>query len=382
MAVTSPRIAQAGEQRSARVESLRALAALGVAFGHTFAIAVAFDGIFSSAKNRLLLSGGLGVFLFFTLTGYLLFLPFLRSQLGEGATIDLKTYARNRALRILPLYFAVVTTLLILQPFDTDRGDWWRFALFIENFSRDTVTRLDSPIWSLVVELHFYVALPLLAWLIARLARGSLARTALAIGLVAGASYAIREAIAIGENNNLGPVLGRYAMPTLLFMFAGGMLLAVARLAVERSRPRWLDGPLVGSSSAWFIAGAACFLSYVAPWTQPEALVALGGFLVVGGAILPLRPGPLTRALEWRPLALLGVASYSLYLWHVPLLERISGLHTIVGPHGVEVVGDPTDFKTLLAVSMPILIAVAGLSYAVIERPFLRLRRRWATTEA
>ncbi len=241
MTVLTPRIEQAGEQRSARVESLRAVAALGVAFGHAFAIAVAFEGIFTSAKNRLLLSGGLGVFLFFTLTGYLLFLPFLRSQVGEGRRVDLGTYARNRALRILPLYYAVVAILLILQPFDTDRSDWWRFALFIENFSRATATRLDSPIWSLVVELHFYVALPLLAWLIARVARRSLALT-------------------------------------------------------------------------------------VAPWIQPEALVALGGFLVVGGAVRPLRDGVLTRVLEWRPLAL--------------------------------------------------------VSYAFVERPFLRLRRRWATTEA
>lgn len=382
MAASAPGIDQAGEHRSARVESLRALAALGVVGSHAFALAVTFQSIFDGVKNRLLLSGGLGVFLFFTLSGYLLFRPFLRSQIGTGRTVDLARYARNRALRILPLYYAVVVTLLVVQPFDTDRGDWWRFALFIENFSRDTITRLDSPIWSLVVELHFYIALPLLAWLIARAARGSLRRTALLLAALAAASFAARQAIAIGGHNALSPLWGKYSLPTLFFMFASGMLLAVLREAVERRPPGWLGHPVLGSSTAWIVAGVACYLTFVAPWTQPEIVVAAGGFLIVGGAILPLRQGRLARALEWRPLALLGLASYSLYLWHVPILEALSGVHTLVHPQGIEVVGAPTDVKGLVALGLPVVIAVAAASYAVIERPFLLLRRRWASTGA
>ena len=69
---------------------------------------------------------------------------------------------------------------------------------------------------------------------------------------------------------------------------------------------------------------------------------------------------PLTRSLDWRPLALIGVASYSLYLWHLPIVEALA-------PHA-------------LALSVPVSLAVALLSYRLVETPFLRLRRRWSSS--
>ena len=54
------------------------------------------------------------------------------------------------------------------------------------------------------------------------------------------------------------------------------------------------------------------------------ALFVAASFLLVGAAVLPLRSGLLVRVLRWRPLAALGVASYSLYLWHYPIVEHLS----------------------------------------------------------
>jgi peptidoglycan/LPS O-acetylase OafA/YrhL len=98
-----------------------------------------------------------------------------------------------------------------------------------------------------------------------------------------------------------------------------------------------------------------------------EALTAAAGFLLVGACVLPLRPGRVVQALEWRPLAAIGIASYSLYLWHQPILNAFVGLDIA-----------PESFSGLLAVTAPLCLAVAFASYRLVEEPFLRLRRRWA----
>jgi peptidoglycan/LPS O-acetylase OafA/YrhL len=88
--------------------------------------------------------------------------------------------------------------------------------------------------------------------------------------------------------------------------------------------------------------------------------------LVVGGAGLRLRPGMVTSVLDTRVLASLGVISYSLYLWHYPIVKEFAGL----GPF--------RHFAVLLLASLAVCIPIAFASYVLIEAPFLRLRRRWA----
>src|SRR4051794_33073591 len=110
------RIAQAGEQRLARVESLRALAALGVVVGHLWAISLgrganAAERVSGPLPRRMIFLLTYGVWVFFGLSGYLLFWPFVRRHFGDDGPIDLARYARNRVLRILPLYFVAVVGL-------------------------------------------------------------------------------------------------------------------------------------------------------------------------------------------------------------------------------------------------------------------------------
>jgi hypothetical protein len=68
--------------------------------------------------------------------------------------------------------------------------------------------------------------------------------------------------------------------------------------------------------------------------------------------VLPLRAGPLVRALEWRWLALIGVASYSLYLWHLPVLNALGGT-----------------LPALLLLGTPLCLAIAFASYRLVEAP-------------
>ena len=365
-------INQAGEQRSARIESLRAVAALAVVWGHVAAASLALNPALPSSSDvglieRIAYGGGYGVFFFFALTGYLLFWPFAKRYFGGGDEIDLRRYAVNRAVRILPLYYAVVVVVLLLQADNPGFGVWARFLTFTETLSPGTAGRIVGPAWSLVVEACFYLLLPVLAWAIARLAGGSRARAGailIALGLV---SLAVRVAT-IYTADPIDP-LWRLNIPATFLFFVPGMLLALVRLSWEERRPAWLRGPPL-QGDLWILATVPLWALVLLASYSLDFLVGVAAFLIVGACVLPIRTGPLTNALQWRPLAIVGIASYSLYLWHVPVLRaEIDG-------------GVSTKFWILTAVAIPICIAVALASYAVIEWPFLRLRRQWARSSA
>lgn len=370
-------INQAGELRSSRIESLRALAALGVLVGHAFLIALAYRGTSTGLRNQLISGGLLTVFLFFTLSGYLLYWPFVRHYHG-GARLDLVRYARNRALRILPLYWVAVALLLAIEPLGAHRSDWWRYALFIQNYSPRTVERLDSPMWSLAVEVQFYILLPLLAAVVGRVSRGSVRRALVAVIALGCASFALRLVkVTLASGTGFGPLYGPLSLPTLFFFFATGMVIALLRVAWEERPPRWLLGWL-GSSDLWLVATVPLWcLAAIDP--RREWLIAASTFLVVAACVLAPGPGFLVRVLDLRPLAAIGVASYSLYLWHVPLLVYLSGVHLVFSDTApTRDLTPPQSFAQLLAYALPACVAVALASYVVIEAPFLRLRRRWA----
>jgi len=362
-------IGQAGELRSARIESLRALAALGVLFGHVYAsIHLTADERYGTYVERIALGGGAGVYLFFALSGYLLYRPFARRDVGGGAAIDLRRYAVNRAVRILPLYYAVVAVMLLVTQHGGTRKQWLVFGTFSENFfDHSFLEKVDGVVWSLVVEVQFYVLLPLIALGIAWVARGSAWRACAAI---AGAGLASEVVRYVMVQRGLDPSQQwRHAFLTCFVYFVPGMLLAVIT-ARGRSMPRPLAGRVAGSSTAWLIGAAAVWMLAFYDYGLDIALLG-ATFLTLAACVLPLRAGALTRALEWRWLAGIGVASYSLYLWHQPIVQRLP-LQSWY-PHNV---------PGAAAIAVPLCVAIAVGSYLVVERPFLRLRRRWSSDSA
>ena len=360
------RVVQAGEVRSARIESLRALAALAVLESHAWGISHGWYGgaIADSFPHRVLLGGGSGVFVFFALSGYLLAWPFFKRDFGGGQPIDLRRYALNRVLRILPLYYVAVVVLLLVQEGGGSLGQWWRFALLAENFSETTLRQVDTPLWSVVVEIHFYALLPLFALGLAALTRRrrGLAFAALvAIGL---AGIAFRH-WALARSPHTVQML-RYSLPGTFYFFVPGMLLALMRVAWQERRPVAVRG-ILESPTAWLLAAVPFWaVHFDRYWDWPAAV---GSFLVVGACVLPLRDAAPVRALEWRPLATLGIASYSLYVWHMPIVEALErAVDAGYGP--------------LLGLGLAVCIPVALVSYRLIEAPLLRLRRRWTRAEA
>jgi peptidoglycan/LPS O-acetylase OafA/YrhL len=353
-------VTQAGEVRSARVESLRALAALAVLGAHVFGQAHAYDPAQTLATlgDRILLGGGFGVFLFFVLSGYLLYLPFARRDLGGGPAVDLRRYARNRVVRILPLYYVVLAAVLVVGEGGGTARQWLTFGTFTQNLTTDrhALTDVNGVMWSLATEVHFYVLLPLLAAAIAWVARHSLRRAALVLAVLGLASFVLRYLTFYREARLEEPLLDFSLASTFMF-FAAGMLVAVAR--VGRSRP--LSGPL-GASDAWVAASAVLWLLVAEDYTHGW-LAAPASALLVGACVLPLRPGVALRALAWPPLAAVGVVSYSLYLWHLPIVESFEPGAWVLA-------------------AVPLALAPAFVSYRLVEEPFLRLRRAWGATAA
>ncbi|MEA2157567.1 MAG: hypothetical protein QOE11_3707, partial [Solirubrobacteraceae bacterium] len=165
--------------RLASLDGLRGLAALTVFLFHGWLYTMprpdasnrSSFGDYAAHELRL------GLVLFFVLSGFLLSRPWFAAALeGRGAP-DLLRYARSRVARICPAYYAALigsiallwglagTPGLRLPP----AGELPLFFVFGQNFSPASVMKLDPPMWSLAVEVGFYLLLPLVGWLAVRL---------------------------------------------------------------------------------------------------------------------------------------------------------------------------------------------------------------------
>jgi peptidoglycan/LPS O-acetylase OafA/YrhL len=165
-----------GDARVGALDGLRGLAALGIVVLHVWM----FDhgdanGGFNpqSGVDMTINELRLGVVLFFVLSGYLLYRPFLAAAHGERPFPALRSYARRRAARLMPAYwFALLGSFALLawldHPLRTSAGELPVFLLFGQNYLAETAKHLDPPMWSLVVEVSFYAALPLVGFLALR----------------------------------------------------------------------------------------------------------------------------------------------------------------------------------------------------------------------
>lgn len=360
-------IEQAGERRSTQVEALRAIGALAVLVGHGVAVSDHTHPLPEGVGRNVLLGLAYGGCLMIFMSGYLLFLPFAHRYLGRGDPLRLRRYAGNRALRLLPLYVVVVSVLLVVQERGATPRMWLTFLLFAQGFDPDTIGRLDPPIWTVVTEMHFLLLLPLIAVVLRWVAGPSRCRAAVVLGALCLVSLATRLAVVeLGPVHDFGWHVWRNSLPGNFFLLGAGMLLALLRLSWEERTPSWLRG-VVGSADAWLLAALAGWLLMLTTSVMPLSM--LPAFLTVGACVLPLRSGPLLRALSWRPLGVLGVATYSLYVWHTPVVLALADVP--VARSGV---------LGMLALALPLSLLVTAVSYPLIEAPFLRWRRRWATS--
>ena len=383
-----------GHPRFPLLDGVRALAALSIVLLHVgdgtgFARTNAL-GAFTARTDA-------GVALFFVLSGFLLYRPFVASRLEARPAPSAGRYLRRRLLRIVPAFWLAMLVMGALGWISVLNGDWWRYFGFVQNLSVETVLGGIRPAWSLCVEMSFYLVLPVWALGIARLLRGRPRRTqiraeAIALGALALASLALRTAFFDADHGSLWLV----TLPAFLDWFAVGMGLALASVALAGREPR--AAVLRRAWLAW-AGAAACFalVSLVVP--LPRGLVAARtveahlaqhvlyiavGALVALPGIFGIRPDaePASRAiarfLGHPVMAWLGLVSYGIFLWHQPLLDQLL-IQDLPGRAPV------LPFVTVLVVTTAGAVAIAAASYYLVERPFLALkdpRRREAPAAA
>ncbi len=350
-------------------------------------------------------AGGEAVLLFFAISGFLLYRPYVAAHAGRRAGPSAGVYARRRALRILPGYWTALTLLAIFPGIaGVFSGDWWRYYGYLQLYSGRTIGAGIPVAWTLCVEVTYYLALPFWAAAVRRLsargqfgARGWFAIELVALTIVGAGGVVVQLAAADGKVGYLVAV----SLAGECLWIVIGMSLAVLSVAVERGEAGFL-GAAAGAAGrfagACWLIGAAAFAGMMALVPQgglfgliattqvrqslhlTAAKIALG-IVLVGMLLAPAvfgdwHRGAARRLLRLRPVVWLGVVSYSFYLWHMTIVELIAtpGHGASFSASGLNLLGHVHAARTLVLylASFAATAVIAWLSYRMVELPFLR----------
>lgn len=320
-----------------------------------------------------------GVTIFFVLSGFLLATPFAQWQAGLRQRPTLGRYYLRRVMRVFPAYYVQLAILLVIaawvpgQPGIDDAGSLIRHLLMLFMPAPVGTLPINGVWWTLPIEFGFYLVLPFLTLLLTP-QRGLW----LLLGCLA-AMYLWRHGVVVLLADAPLPVRvnAAYQLPGSMDAFGMGMLAAV--LHANRARlPAWLLPParsnvlgllgiaLVFAAIYWLPGRRAEYWSdnlIFYAWTPALSLGIAAVLLTgVGGS------GVLQKIFGNRYMVFLGLVSYSLYLWHLPVLTWLAAASWYPGLTGGRL-------AWILALALPISLAIATLSYLGVERPFMRLRR-------
>lgn len=382
----------AGEIRA--LDGVRAIAALSIVVFHTLLYQHVEYLPASQAIGNVWYYLSMGVQLFFVLSGFLLFRPYARALLSGAALPSWARFYQRRALRILPVYWVALAVMFATQ-WPIAGKPLWLNALAHITLLHDSFPRfnrdLDGPFWTLAVEAQFYLLLPVIAAAVARIV-GSSRSAARLIGALVGVialAEALRwldtllmasvspNALAHGGGEAARWLLALATMgmqgKNLEVFFIGALCATLYVIASEQERLARHTQRRV----AWGLLAVGLLISAVAApaWELGAGTFTAGAHwgwdiitypLVVGvsfGALTlgAVWGGPLVRSIfETPPLRFIGHISYSVYVWHLPILH-----------------GDLPIFAPMpVWLRLVCVFVVSYLSYQLLERPFLRRRQR------
>lgn len=343
-----------------------------------------------------------GMTIFFVLSGLLIYLPFARALIGTAGPVQVGRYARRRLMRIFPAYLVIFllanlvlgvvyvrNALDVARPLTdagsgrlTDALDVLLHLSLLQTFVPAQMQTGIPPAWSLTTELSFYLALPFVVLAVAgrpgRLCGTGLGRALVpplaffAVGIV-GRLVLAREFASSGltidqaEFGSNGLAVLARSLLVYADTFALGMAVAVAFAWTEgRRSPQWTSLRASGLGAALMVVGALGGLLllernhwFVGTFT---GLAAAGLVLLVADPTARGADTWVSRVAGLLPLRFVGEISYSVYLWHVPvilLVSRLGWFHTDSLP---TLVG-ATSVVALVS------IGLASLTFRWIERP-------------
>jgi len=340
-----------GDSYRPDIDGLRAIAIVAV---------IAFH-----AKLGIAPGGFIGVDVFFVISGYLITALIVRAL--EGERFSFLLFYDRRVRRIVPALAVVILAtlaagLVVLLPTDLARLGKHAAAAagFVANIFLYRETGYFGPtasqlpllhLWSLSIEEQLYLFHPLLLWAAWRLGRIRLARIALAAVLLASLAISIRLVW-------MHRTSAFYMLPPRAWEFEIGALLAL-RLIPPPS-PRFAQG-LAASGLAAILAAAILYSSRT-PFPGLAALLPCLGAAAIILAGQQNQPTAVARLLGSRPMAGIGLISYSLYLWHWPIL--ILWTYHLNRPL--------TPLEAAMAIAAATGLSI--LSWRFVEQPFRRAR--------
>lgn len=421
------------------LDGLRGVAVLLVIWAHLRGFT--FGGVWQWMGLLKDFSGFTGLYLFFCLSGFLLFLPYARAFVAGDSWPSVGRFYRRRMLRILPVYYSVmaIAILILLYAIATHMSGSFGYRMMVlrqlstsvlgptllllfdlQQRSWDFVMQWDTPLWSLAVEWQFYLVLPWLAlglrfvhrrggmrWVVAGLlvlmGYGLLVRS-LAAATFYHWGYANVLVVPQPAGTLLTLTYGMYGK--FLEVFALGMLASlgyvaattyqaeISRRGIGIKQRRGISAARIASlvtvvallgllANIFFMEWTGLIPipphAAIGRWPQEAPAAWLWGIagpwliscctcgLIVGAVLGPVW---LRQLWAWSQLRRAGLISYSLYVWHARLQDDWNGYWD------AHLGGQPIAVRI---VAYLVLVALVGmLSYLIIERPFLRARRRSA----
>jgi peptidoglycan/LPS O-acetylase OafA/YrhL len=350
------------------VEGMRACAATGVVITH-----VAFQtGHSSGVAGRLFGRFDLAVAVFFALSGFLLWRGHAAAARDLGSRPPTGHYLRSRVVRIMPAYVVAVVVILSLLP-DADHASltvWLANLTLTQIYVPLTLTGGLTQMWSLSVEVSFYLALPILALLARRVPVRARVPAIAAVGALSWAWGWVPVHAQSGINPLSWP-------PAFFSWFAAGMLLAEWAYSPIGLPHRWARRRLLMA-----VVAVLAYLVAASPLAGPEGLIpgtatqfavkTATGSLVAFALVAPLvldRPDTPHRLLGSTAMVTLGRWSYGLFIWHLAALAMV---FPVIGTFPFT-----GRMLTVLVLTLIFGFAIAAVSYALVESPAREALRRW-----
>jgi peptidoglycan/LPS O-acetylase OafA/YrhL len=369
-------------------DGLRAVAAMTIVVFH---VAASTGTTTATSWGDYFARLDVGVSVFFVISGFLLYRPFALAHFGGRPTSRWRDFWWRRALRIYPAYWVALTAAILLFHSTNLHGfaDYLRHYALVQIYTPGYGLGGIVPTWSLAVEVSFYAALPLYAWLLGRLTRRASGSRALSIEAgAAGFLYALGLGVRafLFYHDRPGTVSAQW-LPAEADLFALGIALAVFSAASTQgtaSRPtewfaralRWLG---THQYVSWLSSAAAfaivCNIGLQTDFAvgvyhrkaemAHQILYGFTAFFLVLPAVFGEQHRGFGRGLlRSRVFTAVGVVSYGVFLWHFDWVNQLDDWGLVKVTHGLR-------FPLVLAVAAVLTLATAAASWFLVERPIL-----------
>ncbi|BBY48979.1 acyltransferase [Mycolicibacterium arabiense] len=399
------------KRRLIGLDGARGLSCLGVAIMH---ISAHYSPDTASTYKTNLF--GMGLIFFYVLSGFLLFLPYVRSLVADRAAATLpstKNFTIHRVARIMPGYLAIFLLVnyvfsvaylenAAMQPPRSDAGtgtitDPWQLIAnltLVHSYLPQYFQTGLNPSWSLTLEFAFYASLPLLGMLLFAVRKRTsmqpyrIALVAPLLLIAIGFSGKLAVPLLMARFDVTDPLLVDWGSNWVaVFLrsfvasadnFAFGMLAAVVVVAIERGALRESWSRRVRAAS-WTAIVPACVVCagllgaggvFALFGVSAVAVLAALAILVIVAPLMRGEKSAIATLLETLPFRFVGKVSLSAYLWHFPVM-LLFGRWGLMGSDSLG------GMLYNVAIGLCVTLLVSTVTYYAVEQPIVNWARRY-----